>query len=237
MRRLFVLAVILFVLAGYGFAQDVKEVEEAMRKVFPNIGSDGFRESPVKGLYEIAAGSQIFYFHPNGYLIFGEIWSKDGKSITAERRSEITAAKLKDLSLDKAIKIGSGKNKIIEISDPDCSYCRKASGFFSKRTDVTRYVFLYPLKQIHPDAEKKSKYILCSADRQRAYEEVFEGKMDKAFTLASSCEPKSSELLLEHEKTVNGLGIKGTPAFLINGQFIAGANIPAIESLLEGGDK
>ena len=243
MKKFFTALTVLLVSASCVFAQDeAAGAKETINKMFPNFTIDGIRESVIDGLYEISANGQIFYFSPKGYLVFGQIMSKDGKNITADRQAEIAAAKLKDLSLDKAIKIGSGKNKVIEISDPDCPYCRKASEIFADRKDVTRYVFLYPLTQIHPDAEKKCKYILCSKDTAEAYEEVFTGKMDgKDLTLKADCEKKATEKLNSHKEAANKLGIRGTPAFFINGKFVAGANKQLIEQLLkegkEGGEK
>ena len=234
MKKVFVLIAVILLFAGYASAQDMKAAEESLRRTFPNVGIDGFRGSEIKGLYEVTAGNQIFYFSPEGYLIFGEIWSKEGKSITAERRAAAASKKVAGLPLEKAIKIGSGPKKVIEVSDPDCPFCRKASEYFEKRTDVTRYVYLMPLSQIHPEAEKKAKYILCSADQARAYEEVFSGKADgKELPLMPLCEPKTTELLNEHKAIAQSLGVQGTPAFWINGKFVSGANIPRIEQLLE----
>ena len=98
--------------------------------------------------------------------MFGEIWTKDGRNVTAEKRARIAAAKLKDVPLDKAVKIGNGRNKVIEFTDPDCPYCRKAAEFFKGRNDVTLYVFFFPLP-IHKDAQAHARYVLCAADKAR----------------------------------------------------------------------
>jgi thiol:disulfide interchange protein DsbC len=34
------------------------------------------------------------------------------------------------LDLDKALRIGTGKTTVIEFTDPDCPYCRKAYQYF-----------------------------------------------------------------------------------------------------------
>jgi thiol:disulfide interchange protein DsbC len=160
-------------------------VEEAFKKSFPNIQFDSIKPTDIKGIYEVVAGTNIGYFAPDpGYLILGEIRGKNGLSITAARREELMAvqneavvAKVKDFPLDKAIKIGEGKSKVIEFTDPDCPYCRKASEFFAKRTDVTRYVFFMPLP-MHPDAENKARYVICATDEAAPYEEAMTGKLD-----------------------------------------------------------
>ena len=120
--------------------------EESFRKNFPDIPLEFINPTAVPGLYEIVAGGRVAYYAPaQEYLVIGEIVTKERKNLTQERNGEIMAQRMKSLPLEKALKIGSGSHKVIEITDPDCPYCRTASTFFATRDDVTRYVFLYPL--------------------------------------------------------------------------------------------
>jgi thiol:disulfide interchange protein DsbC len=211
---------------------------DLLREAFPNLIFESVRPTEIEGLYEVVAGDNIFYFHPEtGHLIFGEIWTKDGRSFTAERREELVAGKIANLPLDRAVKIGDGQNTVIEISVPDCPYCRRAADFFRERADVTRYVFFFPLTQIHPEAEKKAMYILCSDTPVEAYEEVYQGKFDgKDISLPSECSGR--EILDEHIRIAQSLGVRGTPVFWINGKRISGADIPRIEKILgKGGER
>ena len=237
----------LFILVFCGsaaFALDYPAVESALKKTFPQIrGAFALKESPIKGLYEITLGNDIVYFYPqandtaDGYLIFGEIWNKDGQSLTGKRREENMASMLKNIPLEKAIKIGSGKNIVIEFTDPDCPFCRKVEDFFSSVDDVTRYVFLFPLPQLHPDSEKKSKYILCSADKTKAYKEVMQGSLDNGkYDILPICVSQAGDMLKDHLAMGTTMGIKGTPAFFVNGTFVNGANIPLLEKTLKGGN-
>ena len=82
-----------------------------------------------------------------------------------------------NLDIGKSITIGSGPKTVIEFTDPDCPFCRKASKYFEGRSDVTRHVFFYPLPR-HPKAKEKAQYILSQMDRATAYREVMSGKMD-----------------------------------------------------------
>ncbi|MDD2736689.1 MAG: DsbC family protein [Desulfuromonadaceae bacterium] len=220
--------------AGFSMANDdLKTEKDNLMKSFPNLTLDGFRESPLKGLYEITAGEQVFYFSPEGYLFFGEIWTKDGKNLTAEMREKVAADRIKDLPLDKALKIGTGPKKVIEFTDPDCPYCRKVDSFLAKRTDVTRYVYFVPLRKIHPDAEKKARYILSHADRQKAFHEVFGGRFDgKPIPVADGVQQSQLE---EMEKIASGIGVRGTPALWIEGAHVNGADLQRISGLLDKG--
>lgn len=217
--------------AKEGQKQEVP-VEESFRAAFPHIAFDKISPTAIKGVYEVVAGSNIAYYAPEpGYLIIGEIRDKDMTSITVNRRNEIIAAKAKDLPLDKAIKIGSGKATVIEFTDPDCPYCRKASAWFAKRTDVTRYVFFMPLP-MHPDAENKAKYILCQEDRAKAYEEVMSGKLDNQKYEACK-KPEVDSLLKLYKDLAAKQGINSTPFFMVNGKPVSGADFPRLEEALK----
>jgi thiol:disulfide interchange protein DsbC len=210
--------------------QSETEVRQTLAKTFPGMKVGEIRSPDIPGLYEVEAGSNIIYFYPEkGLLVFGEIWTKDGRNVTAEKRAKLAAARLKDVPLDKAVKIGNGRNKVIEFTDPDCPYCRKAAAFFKGRDDVTLYVFFFPLP-IHKEAQAHARYVLCAADKGKALEEVMSGQLDGRET---ACPDKKADALLrEHMDLGTELGVRATPAFWINGQYVAGANIPAIESLL-----
>ena len=235
-KKLMVGGLMMFIVtaAGFSMANDNLRMEkETLMKTFPNMKLDGFRESPLKGLYEITAGEQVFYFSPEGYLFFGEIWTKDGKNLTAEMREKVVAERINSLPLEKALKIGNGPKKVIEFTDPDCPYCRKVDNFLSKRTDVTRYVYFVPLRRIHPDAEKKARYILSQSDKDKAFRDVFEGVLDgKPISIADGAQQQQLE---EMEKIATGLGVRGTPALWIEGAHVNGADIQRITGLLDKG--
>ena len=216
---------------------------ESLKKNFPNIPVDSITPSNVSGLYEVIAGQQVFYYAPDAECIVGgPIVTKEGKNLTKEKQQELEqkrmaamALKIKDLPLDKAVKIGKGKNQVIEITDPDCPYCRKAAEFFADRKDVTKYVFLYPL-YMHKQAEEKVRYILCAKDKAKAYEQAMTGKLDDM--KFKVCKDASVDKLVKTHKDVAAqLGVTGTPFFFINGRPVVGADIPMIERLLGSKDE
>jgi thiol:disulfide interchange protein DsbC len=208
--------------------------EESFRKSFPQYTLDSITPTAVPGVYEIVVSGKVAYYAPGPeYLFTGAIITPDGKNLTQERSMEIQGRKFKDLPLEKALKIGSGPHTVIEITDPDCPFCRKASAFFSGRNDVTRHIFLYPLTSIHPNAEAKVRQIFCADDRVRAYEEAMAGKLDDMkFTPCKNGE--ADNLLKAHKEIGDRVGVAGagTPLFLIDGQIVNGANIPLMEKIL-----
>ena len=208
-------------------------VEETLTREFPGADFDIVKPTDIKGMYEIVKDTDIIYYVPvPGYLIVGDIYDKEGRNVTEERKGELFAASAKTLPLDKAIKIGNGKNIIVEFTDPDCPHCRTASAFLEKRKDVTRYIFFFPLP-MHQDAENKIKYIFCAADRAKAYEDAMQGKFDDQ-KYEKCSKPEAAELLELHKQIGRKMRINGTPFFIINGKKpVVGANIPEIEEALK----
>jgi thiol:disulfide interchange protein DsbC len=214
--------------ASVAFAVDVPlQPRESLKTSFPNLTVTDFRESVIPGLYEVVAGDQIIYWSSTGHMVFGEIWTKEGKSLTAERREEIARAMLRDLPLDKAIVIGNGPHQTVEFIDPDCPYCHPTEKFLSQRTDVTRHIFFYTLP-FHKDAAGKVKKILCGGDRAAVYKAVMDGQ--KEVLSIAGCQ--AEDALQEHLTLAAKLGVRGTPAIWIDGVQVNGADIPRMGELL-----
>jgi thiol:disulfide interchange protein DsbC len=210
-------------------APTVEKPEAALRRAFPNMPVESIVQTDIKGLFEVVSGQNVFYYYPEKeYLFIGEIITTEGKNLTAEKKGEIAAKFVKKLPLDKAVKIGNGKTAVIEFTDPDCPYCRKASEFFKNRTDVTRYAFFSPVA--HPAAITKVYYILNAADKAKAYQEMFEGK--DAVPPGSGYSESIKKLAREHMDLAKSAGVTGTPTFFINGKQVVGADMQQIKKLL-----
>jgi thiol:disulfide interchange protein DsbC len=240
------LSVLLFVMTAFAglsamaaekeAPKKIEEVSEAFAKDFPYAKVQSVDESGLPGIYEIVSGNNIIYYHPEtGRMIFGEMLEKTGKNITAEKREALLATKLETLPLDKAIKIGSGKTKVIEIVDVDCPYCRKLEEFFKSREDVTRYVFLLPLESIHPKSMAKTKEVLCAKNKASMFIDAMAGKLDNA-ELKGCDNQKVDKTLGEFKSAAAALGVTGTPVLWVNNKQIVGADLRKLEALL-GGDK
>ena len=209
-------------------------VADKIRKLFPQTPVETITSSPVKGLYEVTVGENVIYFDPiSGHTIFGEMRSPSGVNITFLARQKLSAQKYETFKkhLSAAIKIGNGPNEVIEITDPDCPFCRKMYRFWEKRSDVTRYVFLMPLTQLHPKARAHADYILSAADPITALDEVETGKFDQV--ALPTIVLNDSRIQAQAAALVSG--INGTPAYFVNGAFVSGANEPLIEKHLKGG--
>jgi thiol:disulfide interchange protein DsbC len=239
-RRVVALVIGIFALVSMSANIQAKEPENekqiiaAKIKATVSINVEAVEKTPIEGIYEIVGnkGSIVFYYAPKTELIiFGEIYDKNKKSLTQEKRDQLQAKKLTDIPLDKAIKIGTGKNKVIEFTDPDCPYCRQTAEYF-KDKNVTKYVYLIPIPQLHPKAEEKAKYILAAVDKAKAYYEVMSGAKDKDDLGSQKISPEVNDMYQAQQSIGKTIGITGTPVFWINGKYVPGANIKMFDTLL-----
>lgn len=221
-----------FVAASFaaGGSQAVANAKAAFKKKFPTVNFSSFEISPIANLYEVVAGDNIIYFNPDsGILVFGELWTPEGENLTQAAKDRLAQEKIKDLPLNKAIKIGSGPKVVIEVTDPDCPFCRKGSEYLDKyEKEITRYIFFYPLKQLHPQAEEKARYVLAAGNQVKAFWEVMSGKYDSE-PLPDFVDNGDLEI---HQEVAAKLQVKGTPAYWVDGTSVSGANIAALEKLL-----
>lgn len=208
--------------------------EAAIKRLFPKLPASGVKKTDIDGFYEVVADGNVLYVNvKTGHVFVGDLFTREGKNLTAEARTRLTADRYKlitDADKEKAVKVGNGKHVVIEITDPDCPFCRKMHEYWGNRPDVTRYVFFLPLA-MHKDAEKKVRYILSADNKELALWEVYSGELDnKREKLNKPYDDKG--LLNEHKAVVAKLGIQSTPAFWVDGTFVNGANIPLIEKVI-----
>lgn len=192
--------------------------------------------SPVPGICEVRSGLNILYYAPpvkgkdKGLLIVGEIYTPTGKNLTLEAREVLVEKILSEIDFSRAIKIGKGPIRVVEIIDPDCPFCKRVEEFFTKYREisdrVTRYVFLYPLTRIHPEAEKRSKWILCQEDPAKALVDFMTGNGTVSeFNPPEDCNLQVvNEHLSEARKAAEKLGVRGTPFLVVGNVVVNGFN-------------
>lgn len=149
------------------------QIRATLAERFPGVRIEGVRTAPVAGLYEVYIGSEIVYVDARAeHLLSGKLLTTtDKRNLTAERWDEFNRIDFASLPVDAAIKTvrGNGTRKLAVFSDPDCPFCRKLEQELASVDDVTIYVFLFPLEQLHKGATARSRTIWCSADRAEAW--------------------------------------------------------------------
>jgi thiol:disulfide interchange protein DsbC len=233
MLRIYTIAILLLAMAisACAASKSTDEIVAKLAQDFPKMEILEIGPAPVNGLYEVVLQNEdiLYYASEEGIILVGELWTPDARNLTSESKSKRMSSKIDMFPLDKAIKIGDGPHVVIEVTDPDCPFCRKGSAFFDEREDVTRYVFLYPLTKLHPKSEDKSRYILSDEDPAIAYEEVFSGLYDSD----PLPEFEDNGLLEEHRAIIKKVGISGTPQYWIDGEHVSGFNEEKFEQLMK----
>jgi thiol:disulfide interchange protein DsbC len=229
-RILTVLSSLLLLLNGVACADEASIRAEFLKK-YPQANIESITKTPYLGLYEMLVDGEVLYTDPDFTFLFvgSLIETKTRINLTDARQREIEDKKLKGLAFpfeqlpfELAIKKvkGDGSRKVAVFSDPDCPYCRKLEKDTEKITDVTIYIFLFPIKQLHPKAPEMSRAIWCASDRVKAWDEY----------MLKGAVPKSAKCDDPVDKIVNygqSKKINGTPTiFFADGKRVPGA-IPA----------
>ena len=226
-RILTVLSSVLLLLSGVACADEASIRAEFLKK-YPQANIESITKTPYLGLYEMLVDGEVLYTDPDfNYLILGSIIETKTKiNLTDARQREIEDKKLKSLAFpfeqlpfDLAIKKvkGDGSRKVAVFSDPDCPFCRKLEKEIEKITDVTIYIFLFPIEQLHPKAPEMSRAIWCAPDRVKAWDEyMLKGVVPKS----PKCDnPVAKIVAYGQSKKING-----TPTiFFADGKRVPGA--------------
>jgi len=211
-------------------AEIIQKAQEKLKRSFANITATHFGPSPIDGVYEIMAGSRLIYYVPeNEVLIFGEIFSKEGRSLTAERVALLQKDKVKEIDMTHALVLGNGDKTIIEFTNPECGYCSKLHKSLRDNINVKRKVF-FTLPASQPIAKQKAIHILCSADKDQAFDEIFTRKL--ALSELTHCEEgkRTAEL---HNNVSAAFGVSGTPTVILGNSVVTGFREAQIAQYIE----
>jgi thiol:disulfide interchange protein DsbC len=224
--RVLLLAALLFVGAAAANEALIRKVLE------PKLGGakiEGVQPGPMPGLWEVrvstAEGTQLLYTDATGsYLIQGSIHDlRTDRNLTEDRLRRLNAIKFDSLPLDQAVKVqrGDGRRVLVMFSDPYCPYCQQFEKTLQQISDITVYVFMYPV--IRPQNADHSKAVWCSADRSKAWLEL---AIDHKKPAASASCDNPVEKNLELGRS---LRVTSTPTLiLVNGERVAGG-LPAAD--------
>ena len=199
-------------------AQDAA-IRKALGERIPQLSQiDEVRQTPMKGLYEVRIGTDLFYTDAAGnYLIQGElIDTRARRNLTEDRINKLTAVDFKSLPLQDAVTIvhGKGERKLAVFEDPNCGYCKRFEKDMQNMDNVTVYLFLYPI--LSPDSAEKSRNIWCAKDPAATWNDWM--LRDKV-PAASSCDTAALQRNLAFGRKHK---ITGTPTLI----FTDGSRVP-----------
>jgi thiol:disulfide interchange protein DsbC len=198
------------------------KIRAVLKERIPDLPIEGIHKGPIAGLYELNAGSDLFYVNETGTLLFAGkvIDTKTRHDLSAERWNTLNAVNVDSLPLDLAIKSvrGDGSRKLVVFADPLCPYCQMLEREMQGVTNVTIYTFLYPIESLHPGATVKSVEIWCSKDRSGAWSKWMIQKVNPGDT---QCKGAPVDAL---QKLGEKLHIDSTPTFFtVDGRRTRGA--------------
>ena len=114
---------------------------------------------------------------------------------------------IKELPLDKAVKLGSGDKVLIIFVNPDCPHCRNEWKILREHLDKLKiYAFVIPFKGWGEENLKKALYIVCSKNPEKAFDEVLTGKLDN-----KEINPPQCKKLDAHFKAAEIVGLRAVP--------------------------
>ncbi|MEQ6292128.1 DsbC family protein [Vogesella sp. GCM10023246] len=211
---------------------DEAQVATQLEQRFPGMKAEQVRKAPMPGWYEIFSSGQLFYVDDgvNFVLQGAVIDAKTRQNLTAMQLAKLTVLPFDKLPFEQAIKIvkGDGKRKMAVFEDPHCPYCKQLEGELLSVNNVTVYVFLFPIEQLHPGATLKSRQIWCASDPAKAWLAAVNDGVAPGGTGDCANPVANLEALARKHR------ITGTPTmFFENNERVAGA-VPAarIEALL-----
>ena len=150
---------------------DLDRIKAELKKKVPEAQVESVRKVAYGGLYEFVVGNEVFYTDEKAsFLVIGSVVDlRTKENVTEMRQRQLNKVNFADLPLDSAIKIvrGNGSRKVAIFEDPNCGYCKRFERDLAGVTDITVYVFLYPI--LSESSMTQSKAIWCSADRGKAW--------------------------------------------------------------------
>jgi thiol:disulfide interchange protein DsbC len=182
------------------------EIRQSLQSKFPNIGKiEHVVKTSYSGLYEVVIGDQLLYTDEQGlYLFDGSIVDVKTRANLTEKRSQVLfAINFDKLPLEWAIKKvkGNGKRKMAYFTDPNCGYCKKLEKELSKVTDVTLYLYLYPIFQ---GSDEIVRNIHCAKDPVKAWDDLM---LNGVAPANASCKVSTDKVVALGKK----MHVNGTP--------------------------
>ena len=224
MRHLCHVWIVGLVLAGTVHAQDETQILRVLQERIPETPVKELHQLPGMDLFEVvAAGGSIFYVDRSAqFALVGEVFDlRTRVNLTQMRRVEQMRTDFSKLPLERAIvrKKGSGTRKVAVFSDPDCPYCQQLEKELAGVTDVTVYLYLMPLAQLHPDAPRKATLVWCAADPADAWEAVVIRHVGVPAGPNAECVAPLRDIAT----LAASLGIEGTPGLVFeSGRVVPG---------------
>lgn len=229
------LAISFLTMTGVVQAQSISDslevdLQQRLQQRFPGTKFTSIKKSNVQGLYLVQMGRQVAYTDSSGqYFLFGHMFDMASKSDLTQGYIDQLGPERVDLSglkEEDAIHFGSGSQKLIVFSDPDCPYCKQLEKELLNLQGVEILLYPFPIAQLHPNAVSVSKRIWCATDRGNAWRDyLLSGKLDVPSQQSANC----ATPIERNIESAARLGINATPTLISSDGRIASGTRSASE--------
>jgi thiol:disulfide interchange protein DsbC len=215
----------LFLLSLFTSAQAGEvEIRQSLQAKFPTVGKiEHVVKTAYAGLYEVVIGDQLLYTDEQGlYLFDGNVIDvKTRTNLTEKRSQQLFAIEFDKLPLELAVKKvkGNGKRKMAYFTDPNCSYCKKLEKELNKVSDVTLYLFLYPIFQ---GSDETVRDVHCAKNSVKAWDDLMLNGIAPAH---ANCKVPTEKVMALGKK----LRVNGTPNLIFGDGVQVPGFLPAEE--------
>ena len=195
----------------------------------PGATVSRIKETPINGVYEVIVGSEIYYMDKSArYIINGDLIDLATKTnFTEEAKTFNRKMKVAELGEENMV-VYSPKivdHSITVVTDVDCPYCRRLHSEMDEYMEnniKVRYIFM-PLKG-EADFDTTVS-VWCSKDRNLALDIAKAGgDLEKL-----SCDNP----IEKHLKMARELGVRGTPAIILEDGTMIPGYVPAKKLVAE----
>lgn len=229
MRRLLLCCLPLFFTAAVSADSDTDRIRAALARALPDTKVDRITPSPIPGIYEVVSGTRIAYASGDGkYVLLGDLVKVDSQdNLTLSARKKLQRDAIEAIGEQNMLVIGpkDAKHTITVFTDVDCGYCARLHLDLPQLNTQgvrVRYLF-FPQAGPGSSSYARAVSVWCAKDRVKAIGIAKAGGKLEART----CEnPVDSHYALAME-----LGLRGTPAVILDDGRMPGGYIPAQQLL------
>ena len=224
-KVLIILSVCIFATSAFSEESSLERARKNISKHFPNVKSQNITMSPISGVYQVAMPPRFFYASEDGrYILNGDLIDMtENQNLSQTARNKSVADAVNAMGEDSMINFGNNtlKHTVTVFTDIDCGYCRKLHNEVKKYNKLgirVRYM-AYPRAGIGSSSFQKAEAVWCSNDKEKALTEAKNGVDVKS--------KKCKSPVAAHYALGNKIGIRGTPAIVLEDGTVVPGYIPA----------
>jgi thiol:disulfide interchange protein DsbC len=219
------------------------DVVGSIQATIPSTHITAVETTPLDGVYEVTAGTNIFYMQPGKKLLLvGHLFDLTSTTDLTQPKVDALQAKASGVKWGELPTVGritagdkAGKRSLAAFLDPDCPYCKAAYRALKDAKGVQVHYLMLPLDGLHPGTRDKSANVLCAADPATALSKAMAGMavghgVDTCLAQAGKDMDAVAAYATAH-------GIQGTPYFVTSDGKVMPGFGDALTQWLQGDSK